>query len=76
MADAWAVEHVRLPIEAAAPFGVDVQVSAAMGMGSVLAERGDTAAAGYASDAIDLCCRSGSRAQLMVALPTAAMVCW
>ncbi len=38
--------------------------------------RGDTAAAGYASDAIDLCRRSGSQAQLMVALPTAAMVCW
>jgi predicted ATPase/DNA-binding SARP family transcriptional activator len=71
-----AVEHVRLSIEAAAPFGVDVQVSAAMGMGSVLAERGDPAAAGYAGDAIDLCRRSGSPAQLMVAVPTAAMVCW
>jgi hypothetical protein len=71
-----AVEHVRLSMEAAAPFGVDVQVSAAMGMGSVLAERGDPAAAGYAGDAIDLCRRSGSPAQLMVALPTAAMVCW
>lgn len=73
---AEAVEHVRLSIEAAAPFGVDLQVSAAMGMGSVLAERGDTAAAGYASDAIDMGRRSGSRAQLTIALPTAAMVCW
>ena len=73
---AEAVEHVRLSIEAAAPFDVDVQVSAAMGMGSVLAERGDPAAAGYAGDAIDLCRRSGSREQAMIALPTAAMVCW
>ncbi len=73
---AEAVEHVRLSIEAAAPFGGDLQVSAAMGMGSVLAERGDPAAAGYASDAIGLCRRSGSRAQLTIALPTAAMVCW
>ena len=73
---AEAVEHVRLAIEAAAPFDVDVQVSAAMGMGSVLAERADPAAVGYASDAIDLCRRSGSREQRMLALPTAAMVCW
>jgi hypothetical protein len=73
---AEAVEHVRLSIEAAAPFDVDVQVSAAMGMGSVLAERADPAAAGYASDAIDLCRRSGSAEQRMLALATAAMVCW
>ena len=73
---AEAVEHVRLAIEAAAPLDVDLQVSAAMGMASVLAERADPAAAGYASDAIDLSRRSGSREQRMLALPTAAMVCW
>ncbi|HEX4831609.1 MAG TPA: BTAD domain-containing putative transcriptional regulator [Trebonia sp.] len=71
-----AVEHVRLSIEAAAPYEVDVQVSAAMGMGSVLAERGDPAAASYARDAIELCRRSGSAEQLALAMPTAAMVCW
>ena len=73
---AEAVEHVRLSIEAAAPFDVDVQVSAAMGMGSVLAERTDPAAAGYAHDAIELCRRGASAEQLAIALPTAAMVCW
>ncbi|HEY0934697.1 MAG TPA: BTAD domain-containing putative transcriptional regulator, partial [Trebonia sp.] len=71
-----AVEHVRLSIEAAAPFDLDVQVSAAMGMGSVLAERADPAAARYARDAIGLCRRGASAEQLTVALPTAAMVCW
>ena len=50
-----AVDYVRRAIAAAAPFGTDLQVSAAMGMGSVLAERGDPAAAGYAHDAIELC---------------------
>jgi predicted ATPase/DNA-binding SARP family transcriptional activator len=71
-----AVEHVRLSIEAAAPFDVDVQVSAAMGLGSVLAERADPAAARYAGDAIELCRRGASAEQLAIALPTAAMVCW
>jgi hypothetical protein len=73
---AEAVEHVRLSIEAAAPFDVDVQVSAAMGMGSVLAERVDPAAARYARDAIELCRGGASAEQLAIALPTAAMVCW
>jgi predicted ATPase/DNA-binding SARP family transcriptional activator len=71
-----AVEYVRRAIEAAAPFEVDLQVSAAMGMGSVLAERGDPAAAAYAHDAIELCRRSGSAEQLSLALPTAAMISW
>jgi predicted ATPase len=74
--DAEAVEHVRLSIGAAAPFDADLQVSAAMGMGSVLAERVDPAAARYAHDAIELCRNSGSAEQLAIALPTAAMVCW
>jgi hypothetical protein len=51
-------------------------VSAAMGMGSVLAERVDPAAARYADDAIELCRSRGSAEQLAIALPTAAMVCW
>ncbi len=73
---AEAIGYVRRAIAAAAPFGVDLQVSAAMGMGSVLAERADPAAAGYARDAIDLCRRGGSTEQLALALPTAAMICW
>ena len=62
-----AIEHVRLSIEAAAAHDVDLQCSAAMGMGSVLAERGDPAAAGYAHDAIALCRRGGSVEQLAIA---------
>jgi len=73
---AEAIEHVRLSIEAAAAHDVDLQCSAAMGMGSVLAERGDAAAARYAHDAIALCRRGGSAGQLAMALPTAAMICW
>jgi predicted ATPase len=71
-----AIEHVRLSIEAAAAHDVDLQCSAAMGMGSVLAERADPAAARYARDAIALCRRGGSAEQLAIALPTAAMICW
>lgn len=73
---AEAVECVRRAIDAAAPFGVDLQVSAAMGMGSILAERGDPSAATYADEAIDLCRQGGSVEQLALAMPTAAMVCW
>ena len=73
---AEAIGHVRLSIEAAAAHDVDLQCSAAMGMGSVLAERCDPAAAGYAHDAIALCRRGGSVEQLSIAMPTAAMICW
>jgi predicted ATPase/DNA-binding SARP family transcriptional activator len=71
-----AIEHVRLSIEAAATHDVDLQCSAAMGMGSVLAERTDRDAARYAHEAIALCRRSGSVEQLAIAMPTAAMICW
>ena len=71
-----ALAFVRRSIEAAAPFGVDLQVGAAIGMGCVLAERADPAASGYAADAIELCQRGGSAEQLAATLPTAAMVCW
>ncbi len=73
---AEAIEYVRRAIAAAGPFDTDLQVSAAMGMGSVLAERGDPAAAAFAHDAIELCRRGGSAEQLALAMPTAAMVCW
>jgi tetratricopeptide (TPR) repeat protein len=71
-----AVEYVRRSIAAAQPFGVDLQVAATMGMGSVLSERADPQAARYAAEAIALCRAAGSAEQLAAALPTAAMVCW
>ncbi len=71
-----ALDFVRRSIEASLPFGVDLQVGATIGMGCVLAERADAAAAGYAVEAIELCRRAGSPEQLTATLPTAAMVCW
>ncbi|HEY1643454.1 MAG TPA: BTAD domain-containing putative transcriptional regulator [Streptosporangiaceae bacterium] len=73
---AKALSFVRRSISAAAPFGVDLQVGAAIGLGCVLAERADPEAARHAADAIELCRRGGSAEQLAATLPTAAMVCW
>lgn len=70
------LDFVRRSIVAAAPFGVDLQVGAAIGMGCVLAERGDPQAVRYAAEAIALCRASGSAQQLAATLPTASMVCW
>ena len=70
-----ALGYVRSAIAAAAPFGADLQVGAAIGMGCVLAERGSPEAAHFAAEAIALC-RRGSPEQLAATLPTAAMVCW
>jgi predicted ATPase/DNA-binding SARP family transcriptional activator len=71
-----AVEYVRRAIRAAQPWGTDLQVAAAMGLASVLSERGDPEAARYAVQAIELCRAGGSVEHLASALPTAAMVCW
>jgi len=71
-----ALGFVRQAIAAAAPFGADLQVGAAIGMGCVLAERADEGASRYAVEAIELCRRAGSAEQLAATLPTAAMVCW
>jgi predicted ATPase/DNA-binding SARP family transcriptional activator len=71
-----ALGYVRRAIDAAAPFGADLQVGAAIGMGCVLAERASPQAARFAADAIALCRRAGSPEQLAATLPTAAMVCW
>jgi predicted ATPase/DNA-binding SARP family transcriptional activator len=71
-----ALGYVRRAIAAAAPFGPDLQVGAAIGMGCVLAERASPEAASFAAEAIALCRRSGSPEQLAATLPTAAMVCW
>jgi predicted ATPase len=71
-----AVALVRRAIDSAAPHGHDLQVSAAMGLGSVLGERGDPEAAAYAAAAIELCETYGSPEQLAASLPTAATVAW
>ncbi|MEO7125936.1 MAG: BTAD domain-containing putative transcriptional regulator [Nakamurella sp.] len=71
-----AVECVQRAIAAAAPFGPDLQVAAAMGMGSVLSERGRVEAAVHAAAAIVLCREHGSTEQLAAAMPTAAMITW
>ena len=73
---AEALDYVRQAIGAARPFSIDLQVTAAMGMGSVLSERGAREAAGFAAEAIALCRAGGSAEQLAAAMPTAAMVCW
>jgi predicted ATPase len=71
-----AVGHVREAIELAGPYGVDLQVGAAMGLACLLAERAEPEGAVYADQAIQLCRVAGSEAQLAATLPTAAMVCW
>jgi predicted ATPase/DNA-binding SARP family transcriptional activator len=73
---AEALDYVRQAIGAARPFSTDLQVTAAMGMGSVLSERGAPEAARYAAEAIALCRVGGTLEQLAAAMPTAAMVCW
>ena len=73
---AEALDYVRRAIGAAQPFSIDLQVTAAMGMGSVLSERGLPEAARYAAEAIALCRAGGSLEQLAAAMPTAAMVCY
>jgi predicted ATPase/DNA-binding SARP family transcriptional activator len=54
----------------------DLHVSAVIGVGCILAERTDPAAARYAADAIALCRAGVSAEQLAATLPTAAMICW
>jgi predicted ATPase/DNA-binding SARP family transcriptional activator len=73
---AESLDYVRRSIAAAEPFGTDLYVAAAIGLGSVLSERGDLEAARYAGDAVARCRDDGSPDQLAVLLPTAAMVCW
>ena len=73
---AESLECVRRAMDAAEPFGTDLYVAAAMGLGSVLSERGDPQATQYAAEAVDRCRVDGSAEQLASLLPTAAMVCW
>ncbi|HEX4017898.1 MAG TPA: hypothetical protein VHX15_14280, partial [Frankiaceae bacterium] len=55
---------------------VDLQVAALSGVGCVLAERADPAAATHAVHAAQLCREGGTPAQLAAVISTAAMVCW
>jgi predicted ATPase len=73
---AEALEYVRRAMAAAEPFGTDLYVAAAMGLGSVLSERGDPEAARYAAEAVARCRVDGSAEQLAALLPTASAVCW
>jgi DNA-binding SARP family transcriptional activator/predicted ATPase len=51
-------------------------VSASMGLGSLLAERGDPAAVDRARRALEICAERGSPDQLQATLATAAMIAW
>ncbi|MEO6115832.1 MAG: hypothetical protein ABIP33_05560, partial [Pseudolysinimonas sp.] len=51
-------------------------VTASMGIASVLAERGDPDAAGYALRALEICRERASEDQLKATLATTAMVLW
>jgi tetratricopeptide (TPR) repeat protein len=73
---AEALDCVHRAMAAAEPFGTDLYVAAAMGLGSVLSERGDPEAERYAAEAVSRCRIDGSAEQLAALLPTAAMVCW
>ncbi len=72
-----AVGYVKESVEIAERIGdPNLYVGAAMGVGAVLAERGDPTAVDYALRALDSCRRNASHAQLAAAQPTAVMICW
>jgi predicted ATPase/DNA-binding SARP family transcriptional activator len=72
-----AVAYVRESVEIAERIGErNLYVGAAMGVGSVLGERGDPAAAEYALAALESCRLHAAPEQLASALPTAVMICW
>ncbi len=54
----------------------NLMVTASMGLGSILAERGDPSAVEFAERALALCTERGSADQLLATLATAAMVAW
>ncbi len=72
-----AVAYVTESVDIAERIGdANLYVGAAMGVGAVLAERGDPAAADFAIRALDSCRRNASAPQLAAAQPTAVMICW
>jgi DNA-binding SARP family transcriptional activator/predicted ATPase len=54
----------------------NLRVGATIGVGSLLAERVDPSAVDFAREAIDLCREHGTPEQLLITLPTAAMISW
>jgi DNA-binding SARP family transcriptional activator/predicted ATPase len=54
----------------------NLRVGAIIGVGSLLAERGDPGAVDFATEAIELCREHGAAEQLLITLPTAAMIAW
>jgi len=72
-----AIADIRAAVELAE--GLDdpnLLVTASMGIASVLAERGDPEAAGYAYRALQICRDRASEDQLKATLATTAMVLW
>ena len=71
------VAFVREAIRIAEGLGDhNLHVGATIGVGSLLAERVDSTAVEFASAAIELCREHGSEEQLLITLPTAAMIAW
>lgn len=74
---AEAIADIRAAVDLAQ--GLDdpnLLVTASMGVASVLAERGDPGAAGYAMRALAICRQRASEDQLKATLATTAMVLW
>jgi DNA-binding SARP family transcriptional activator len=71
------VAFVREAIEIGGRIGEhNLRVGAVIGVGSLLAERVDPTAVDFASEAIELCRAQGTAEQLLITLPTAAMIAW
>jgi tetratricopeptide (TPR) repeat protein len=74
---AEAVEFVREAVRIAEKIDEhNLRVGAIIGLGSLLAERVDPSAVDFATEAIELCRAQGTAEQLLITLPTAAMIAW
>ncbi|MDP9027685.1 MAG: hypothetical protein M3N46_09010 [Actinomycetota bacterium] len=74
---AEAVEFVREAIRIGEQIDEhNLRVGAVIGVGSLLAERVDPTAIDFARQAIELCREHGTGEQLLITLPTAAMIAW
>lgn len=72
-----ALRDIRTAIELAdTTDDANLQVTAAMGVGSILAERGDPQAVDYTERALAICRERASPDQLLATLATASMIAW
>ncbi|GMA97066.1 hypothetical protein GCM10025881_38900 [Pseudolysinimonas kribbensis] len=72
-----ALRDIRAAIELAdTTDDANLQVTAAMGVASILAERGDADAIGFTDRALTICREKASRDQLLATLATASMIAW